>query len=205
MCPWHIATSRFDWSVIKSWINLKMQINIAERPIWLMHLCQDLDSVTRRWRSNSSCGSTADVGQTRCSGDSVGAEGQHLPALHFSTSLQCPRKYPVWFNNVLCVSTQIHARSHPCALTQGLRGALTHLLLQFLSQLVEGGSPAWLLVPASPHQGVQSRGAVFRSIHAIACLHSLLYLRERLQEQKEKIESWVCTDWCVTSAPRSEI
>lgn len=61
---------------------------------------------------------------------------------------------------------------------------LTCLLLQFLSQFVEGGSPAWLLLPAHPHQGVESRGAVFGRIHAIACLHLLLYLRERLQQQQ---------------------
>lgn len=73
----------------------------------------------------------------------------------------------------------------------------TDLLLQFLSQFVEGGSLAGVLLPACPHQGVNSRGAVFWSLHAITCVHSLLHLPERLQEQKEQIakELWGCADW----------
>lgn len=77
----------------------------------------------------------------------------------------------------------------------------TDLLLQFLSQFVEGGSLAGVLLPAGPHQGINSRGAVFWSLHAITCLHSLLHLPERLQEQKEQIaeELWGRADWNFTT------
>lgn len=150
MCPWHIATSRFDWSVIKTWINLKMQINIAEQPIRLMHLCQDtlsLDSVTRRWRWNSSCPRSAPQltwNWRLCGGWRALNEGtqRHHSEVAFRSNLTkrhewaetcaasegprdpetAPRKYPVQFNCLLCVFTQIHAWSHPRALMQGLGG-----------------------------------------------------------------------------------
>ncbi len=60
------------------------------------------------------------------------------------------------------------------------------LSFEFLSQFVESRSSAWLLLPANPHQGVNTRGAVFWSLHAKAPLHSLLHLLQRLQEQEQR-------------------
>lgn len=55
-----------------------------------------------------------------------------------------------------------------------------HLLFQSVSQLVKSGSPPWFLLPAGPHQGVSTRRAVVRSLHAIASLHLLLHLVKSL-------------------------
>lgn len=68
--------------------------------------------------------------------------------------------------------------------------AFTHLLFKFLSQFVESRSSAGLLLPANPHQGVNTRGTVLWSLHAIAPLHSLLHLPERLHEQDEGQGQW---------------
>lgn len=66
------------------------------------------------------------------------------------------------------------------------RAGFTYLSFEFLSQFVESRSSAWLLLPANPHQGVNTRGAVLWSLHAEASLHSLLHLLQRLQEQGQR-------------------
>lgn len=88
----------------------------------------------------------------------------------------------IWSSSTVCCVCSPGSSPDPIHGPPG--AALAHLLLQFLPQFVEGGSPAWLLCPARPHQGVKSGGAVLRSVHAIARLHSLLHLPEGLQEQR---------------------
>lgn len=164
----------------------------------------------------STLSATADVEQIRCSGDSVGAQEPAVKRRSHTTAkwllvkisglksarhqaegqkgLVAQRQLlPALPERLYIIQGNSQYNLTICSLCSprtmadaGPGGSLTHLLLQFLSQFVEGGSPAWLLLPASLHQGVKSRGAVFWSIHAIAFLHSLLYLFERLQEQKEK-------------------
>lgn len=71
----------------------------------------------------------------------------------------------------------------------------SHLLFQSVSQFVKGGSSPWFLLPAGPHQGVSTRRAVVRSLHAIASLHFLLHLVKSLargtrvrDSDKEQVE-----------------
>lgn len=72
---------------------------------------------------------------------------------------------------------------------------LPHLLFQSVSQFVKSGSSPWFLLPAGPHQGVNTRRAVLWSLHAIASLHFLLHLVKSLasgtrvrDSDKEEVE-----------------
>lgn len=71
----------------------------------------------------------------------------------------------------------------------------SNLLFQSVSQFVKSGSSPWFLLPAGPHQGVNTRRAVLWSLHAIASLYSLLHLVKSLasgtrvrDSDKEEVE-----------------
>lgn len=71
----------------------------------------------------------------------------------------------------------------------------SHFSFKFLSQFVESRSFAWLLLPANPHQGVNTRGAVLWSLHAIALLHFLFHLLQRLGAAVGEEEGRVKWGW----------
>lgn len=61
------------------------------------------------------------------------------------------------------------------------RAPFNHFLFKFLPQFGKAGSPARLLFPAEPHEGVNISRAFLWSLHTIASLHLLLHLLQRLQ------------------------
>lgn len=72
----------------------------------------------------------------------------------------------------------------------GARAVFTQLSVELLPQLVERGPPAWLLLPAALHQGVNPRRTVLWSLHAIALFHFLLHLFQRLEDGDGKEQKW---------------